>query len=142
MTDLFSHLELLKLVVDAGMFVLIWIVQLVIYPGFCYYSEPAIKRWHRLYTRRVTWVVLPLMLSQFLLYGLASYTEPSMSNIGSLVLVITLWLITFLVAVPLHRNIDTEEETVIYRQKLLQVNWSRTILWTIILIITIINYGT
>jgi hypothetical protein len=139
--DQLSHMDTLKLVIDAGMVVLIWIVQLVIYPGFCYYSESDIKRWHKIYTSKITIVVLPMMLSQLMLHGLSSYVEPSIINIGNLILVIILWLITFLVAVPLHQDIDTKENSTVSRMKLVKINWSRTLLWTLILIISIYQYG-
>ena len=56
------NLEYIRLLVDAGFIVLIWAVQLVIYPSFKFYSNANLLKWHRLYTKRVTVIVLPLML--------------------------------------------------------------------------------
>ncbi len=47
---------ILRLLFDFGLVVLIWIVQLVIYPGLCYYSETDLLKWHKLYTSRIAYV--------------------------------------------------------------------------------------
>jgi hypothetical protein len=123
------------------MFVLIWTVQLVIYPSFCYSNEADIKRWHRIYTQRVTIIVLPLMMSQLGLYIYAFLQDMSLVLLASLLLVLLNWAITFFVAVPLHGQIDAEEDSFAAREKLVKVNWSRTVLWTLILIINLATYA-
>jgi hypothetical protein len=135
------NIETIRLLIDAGLFILSWLVQLVIYPSFCYYSEANIKRWHSLYTKRISWIVLPLMLSQLFLYGSASFLDPSLGNIGALLMVISLWLVTLLFAVPLHRKIEIVHDSMKHRRKLIQLNWYRTLLWTLILMYSILSYG-
>ena len=50
--------------VDFGLFILIWLTQLVIYPSFTYFREQDLTRWHRKYTRAISYIVMPLMLGQ------------------------------------------------------------------------------
>jgi hypothetical protein len=134
------NLELLKIVVNTGLFVLIWTVQLVVYPGLCYYNDTDIKRWHQVYTNRITVIVLPLMFSQLALYATTSYLRPGYVSIGLLVLVLLNWGVTFLLAVPLHNVIGSAAPCHQERQQLVKVNWIRTALWTIIFIISITYY--
>jgi hypothetical protein len=56
-------------VVSFGLIVLIWLVQLVIYPAFASIAPERFARWHARYTRTVTWIVAPLMLGQAGLLG-------------------------------------------------------------------------
>jgi hypothetical protein len=135
------NMELINLIVNAALCVLIWIVQLVIYPGFTHYREEGIKKWHPIYARRITYIVMPLMLSQLLLYITASYQQPSIGSVLILVLIILVWMVTFLMAVPLHNDIDSQSDSIVPRNKLVRINWIRTIIWTGILIISLLNYG-
>lgn len=135
------NIEIFKLLVDAGLFILIWIVQLVIYPGFCYYGELSIKKWHKSYTRRITYVVMPLMVSQLGVYGYLALSTSSLIYIIGWMLTIVTWLITFIQAIPLHRDIDMLPDSLPARKKLVSVNWSRTVIWTLILITSILSYG-
>ena len=134
-------IDLLKILFNTGLFILIWIVQLVIYPSFSFYSEANIKKWHRLYTSRITIVVLPLMLSQLLLYIYTSITQSDIIDYISLCLVVLTWLTTFLIFVPLHSNIEAQHDTVFSRKRLTKTNWIRTVLWSLILIISLIFYA-
>ncbi len=61
-----GYFDLLRLLVDMGLLILTWLVQLVIYPSFLYYDATDLKKWHSIYTGRITFVVLPLMLTQLL----------------------------------------------------------------------------
>ena len=136
------NIELFQLLVNSGLMVLIWIVQLVIYPGFIHYPEPEIKKWHPIYARRITYIVMPLMLSQLVMYTYSIFQEYSLVNMSILVLILFNWVITFLMAVPLHGRIDKDLTSLHHRKKLIKVNWPRTIAWTIILIISVLGYGT
>ena len=136
------NIELYQLLINSSLFVLIWIVQLVVYPGFTHYQEKDIKGWHPVYSRRITYIVMPLMLSQLGLYIHSTIQEPSIINISIMILIVLIWVITFLIAVPLHGLINRDDQTIDHRVKLVRVNWPRTIAWTFILIISLIGYGT
>ena len=133
--------ELLRLLSDTGLFILIWIVQLVIYPSFYYYSEDQLKKWHEIYKLKISIIVLPLMLSQLILHAYAIYGETSVLNTLMLIMIVFVWLSTFLISVPLHDKIENVANTHTYRKRLVNTNWIRTALWSIILIISYINYA-
>lgn len=58
------NIDLVRLLLDFGLVVLIWIVQLVIYPSLCYYQDKDLAKWHKIYTQRIGVIVGPLMIAQ------------------------------------------------------------------------------
>jgi len=131
--------DLLKLLFDFGLMVLIWLVQLIIYPSFLYYQKKDLVRWHTIYTGRLGYVVIPLMLGQLILSILNLIKHFSIPRCTGLILVVIIWLVTFLLFVPLHSTIasnTTNEETL---KKLIQQNWWRTFLWTLVFVINFLD---
>ncbi|MFC4635732.1 hypothetical protein ACFO3O_17610 [Dokdonia ponticola] len=131
-------LEILRLMIDAGFMVLIWAVQLVIYPSFGYYSKANLLIWHKSYTKRVTFIVLPLMLSQLILGVIQLWTLQNWYTLLSMVIIISLWLLTFLVFVPLHQSIDNNTPVENVCEKLVAKNWTRTVLWTLLFVVSVV----
>ena len=134
-------LDLARLLIDFGFVVLIWAVQLVIYPSFGFYTKDNLFIWHKSYTARVTIIVLPLMFSQLFLSCMQLWEIQNWYTILSLVFVITLWLQTFLIFVPLHQSIDKNEPVENVCNKLVNKNWTRTALWTFLFVISIVHYS-
>jgi len=117
------------------MLVLIWLVQLVIYPSLNHYTIKNLRNWHRSYTKRITYVVLPLMIGQ-LLFAIIKMTIVFDILIAmKLLLIIAVWILTFGIFVPLHSAVETMEETNSITEKLIRLNWSRTIVWSLIFVI-------
>lgn len=127
----------LRLMLDTAALVLIWLVQLVIYPAFLHFRNEDFKRWHLIYTRRVTYVVMPVMLGQLGLYGWLFFTNGSWDVVLNSVLILLTWAITFVRAVPLHGALDVEVDHLPLSARLLTVNWWRTGLWTIVWAVTL-----
>ena len=92
--------------IDFGMMVLIWIVQLIIYPGFLHYRVAALRKWHSSYTRLITWIVLPLMLGQVVVHGLGLWYDAHAVRWFQLIFIVMSWALTFFRAVPLHNKIQ------------------------------------
>lgn len=122
--------------IDFGMCVVLWLVQLVIYPGFLRIEDSKLIAWHKTYTFRVSFVIMPLMLAQLVLAVSAVFADPvSWLDWLVLILVILCWMLTFFVSVPLHRKIDEGDPTQEFRLRLIRSNWPRTILWTAIFLL-------
>lgn len=121
---------------DFGMLILIWLVQLIIYPSFEFTDNDAFLAWHEKYTGLITVVVLPLMLGQL---GLTLYQltqEQSWSTILCVGLIAFCWIVTFTLSVPAHNQLQTlgnQTETVSW---LVLTNWLRTIAWTAVSILS------
>jgi hypothetical protein len=122
----------LRLLLDFGLVILIWLVQLVIYPSFLHYVKADLIRWHKKYTPRITFIVLPLMLGQLMLYGSLLQEGKTFYSIGSFVLVLMAWLLTFTVFVPRHKQITSGVYSEKTLTQLVDFNWSRTLIWTLL----------
>jgi hypothetical protein len=117
-------------IVSFGLVVLIWVVQLVIYPAFREIAEDRFIAWHARYTKTITWVVGPLMFAQALAIALLMRTE-FRSAVGLAGLCVLLaWLATAFIAVPIHNRLATGFN-VIQINRLVRTNWVRTAAWTI-----------
>ena len=133
-------LQELRLLIDFGFVVLIWVVQLVIYPSFNYYSTNNLFKWHRKYTTRVTFIIFPLMFSQLVVALIQSWQLQNWYTILSVIIILSLWIITFLVFVPLHQSIDKQKPVDFVCDKLVNKNIVRTILWTALFGISLFYY--
>ena len=117
---------------DFGICVVLWLVQLVIYPSFLRVEPSKLIAWHKAYTFRVSFVIMPLMLGQLILAIFSVREDPSLPDSVAFVFVLVCWIFTFFVSVPLHRKIKQNDITRETRQKLIMTNWPRTILWSVI----------
>ncbi len=133
-------ISLLSLLIDFGLVVLIWIVQLIIYPSFTYYKNTNLLKWHRIYTGRVTIIVLPLMVSQLIISVIQVLNGLNLYTITSLFIIVILWLLTFLVFVPLHQKIDQNKFGSSTTVSLVNLNWFRTALWSLLFFLSLLNY--
>ncbi len=126
-----SQTELiLNLILSAILFGVIWMVQLVVYPGFRWLSEDKWTKYHNEYTGFVFWVVMPLMLAEFVLNGwLVLRSGINGDWFLPFMIVLTIWLSTFFIQVPQHNKLsEGKDDAVIH--KLIRGNWIRTLLWS------------
>lgn len=130
-------IEVLRLAIDFGLFILIWMVQLLIYPSFKWMAADNFKSWHRNYMRRMTYIVAPLMIAQtgLCFYFFYYYPAMVMPNITYSILVASTWISTFILFIPLHGKLDRELNKVALCDSLTHKNWIRVLLWTGVLIL-------
>lgn len=134
-------IEILSLLVNFGLLVLIWIIQLIIYPSFIYYNLENLVAWHRKYTTLIGYIVSPLMLLQL---GIAIYQtniEANSYHLISLVIISVIWISTILQFVPIHRNISKGRLSDKMLKSLVKKNWLRTFLWTILFLFSLAYYS-
>ncbi len=130
-----------RIAVDFGLVVLIWIVQLIIYPSFRYYSPADLAIWHPKYSNLITLIVGPLMLAQVGLLGWELLKRPSWLTGTSAVLVGLMWAATAFGAVPIHNALATGDASPETLARLVSVNWIRTVGWTVVFGLGIWEYG-
>lgn len=118
-----------------GLLVLTWMVQLIVYPGLQYYNLDNLAKWHQAYTPAISIIVIPLMFGQLFISGYLVFSKTSFLNIAIIVLVVLVWVITFLMAVPAHSKIATNIEPYKQIADLIRINWYRTAVWTVIFIL-------
>jgi hypothetical protein len=134
-------LNLWQLILDFGMMVLIWIIQLIVYPSFKHFERPNLIRWHKAYTKRISVIVGPLMIAQMAVCLYGGITHPSAERIVGLVLLVVLWLITFALFVPLHNRINKGSMLGPTLDRLVKANWVRTVLWTFVFILSYLAFN-
>ena len=125
-------IEITRLVLDVGLLVLTWMIQLIVYPSFLFYTAKELIAWHKMYTKAIALIVIPLMLGQLGITIYQVFLEQNTFTLTSIVLVVSIWGITLLKFAPMHQQIsegNTHEQLL---KKLVQINWIRTIIWTIL----------
>lgn len=127
---------------DFGLLILIWLVQLIIYPSFTFMEKANLIAWHPKYTAMISIVVMPLMLFQLASTFYLTYSTFNYILLAQCVLIVLLWAATFFQAVPLHNQIDSGIEIKKAADKLVQANWKRTIMWTLIVILNFLQRFT
>ncbi|MEL7144903.1 MAG: hypothetical protein AAFO69_00940 [Bacteroidota bacterium] len=118
-----------------GLLVLTWMVQLIVYPGFQYYNAENLDRWHQAYTPAISIIVIPLMFGQLFATGYQLFRQQDIVSGTVFLLVVIVWVLTFVRAVPLHNQIAVGSDTENAIQSLLGVHWYRTVVWSLIFIL-------
>ena len=129
-------IEITRLLLDFGLCILIWMVQLIVYPSFAFYNNTQLLTWHKTYTKAIAFIVIPLMLGQL---GIAIYQVFIVQNsytLVSIVLVVFLWGITLLKFAPMHQQISEGNTQIQLLKTLVQTNWIRTIIWTLLFVLS------
>jgi hypothetical protein len=119
--------DLLDLV-NAAMFVVIWLVQLVIYPSFALVPAPLLAPWHARYTRIISLFVVPLMLGQAVLLA-PGVLRGEAAATAMLAMAAGAWIVTARFSVRLHGRIAAGDGAPAIAM-LVRTNWPRTVLWT------------
>ena len=115
---------------------IIWVIQLLHYPAFNFIKESDYVEFQHFHMQRISFIVVPVMILEFFSAFILAYYIQSDLLILCLVILIFIWLVTFVFFTKLHhRLLDGYDKSIV--DKLVQINWSRTILWTFRLIILI-----
>jgi len=131
-------ITILRLLFDFGLLVLIWIIQRIVYPSFLHYNSKDLVNWHKVYTSRLTFIVMPLMLGQL---GISIYQlimEIDLYTVLSLIIIIVIWVATFLQFVPIHAQISKGKASQKMLDSLVKKNWIRTFLWTVLFLYSLL----
>ena len=128
-------MELIRLSIDSGLCVLIWLVQIIIYPSFLYTDKQKMDVWHLRYTRKITYFIAPLL---FLQTGIIAYQIlfEDLSFLIDGVFLGIIWINTFFIAIPIHNAIDRDESIEGNIQKLIKVNRWRTMAWSALFLLS------
>ena len=130
-------LEYFRLLFDSGLLVLILMVQLIIYPSFLHYPLKSLITWHNIYTKKIAIVVIPLMLGQLSVSILQVFEKQVFDTLSYATIVIFLWGITLFKFAPMHNVISQGSVNEKFLNKLVRLNWIRTILWFLLFLLTI-----
>lgn len=132
-------LMLFRLIFDFGLVVLIWLVQLIIYPTFSQIDSNNLVRWHKSYTKNLGFVVIPLMFGQLGISAWQAFMNPNLFTLITLLIVLSLWAITFIWFVPFHNAVANSGFSEQLGEKSVTRNWLRTFLWTLLFVLDMLH---
>jgi hypothetical protein len=79
------------------------------------------------------------MFTQIFAIAYQLYRSQEFYTYLSAVLVVLVWIATFTKFVPLHNNIAKDYNVQDSVKKLIQGNWIRTVLWTVLFLVSLWN---
>ncbi|MEQ9105694.1 MAG: hypothetical protein RIE53_13475 [Rhodothermales bacterium] len=123
--------------IDAAMAVLIWLVQLIIYPSFRTQEQNGFRRWHRRYTRTMGIIVGPLMAAQIFLHGSDLWTGVTVISMAQAVCIAIALVGTVTLSVPCHHALSSRGKDSGIIDRLVRTNWLRTAAWTGVLVLSL-----
>ena len=112
----------------------IWVIQLLHYPSFHFINEKKYIEFQHFHMQRISLIVIPVMLIELASALLLSYFFRSSLTIILLALLLGIWGITFIFFTNMHQKLTNGFDPSIV-DKLVKINWSRTALWSLRLII-------
>lgn len=136
----YSNLVTFRLVNDFGLLLLIWMVQLIIYPAFERIQRDRFRSWHTNYTGLITIFVVPLMFCQVALIGYELVYFFSWKTCCSALVVTVCWTSTFALSVPLHSQLQALGNQSPIAKRLVSTNWIRTIGWSFVFCLTVYSW--
>ena len=108
----------------------IWVIQLLHYPSFHFISEKKYIEFQHFHMQRISFIVIPVMLIESTSALLLAYFFESNLTIILLALVLGIWAITFIFFTNMHQKLTNGYDPSIV-DRLVQINWSRTALWSL-----------
>ena len=119
---------------------LVWFVQLNHYPLMLGIPPDHFGEYERDHVRRTGWIAAPAMLAELVTgMGLAYLFPVGWYLWGNLTLLLVIWASTFLIQVPIHRQLQILGKEEALLRRLLATNWIRTIAWTAVFVGLILN---
>ncbi len=112
----------------------IWVIQLLHYPSFHFINDKKYIEFQHFHMQRISFIVIPTMLVELASALLLAYFFRSSLTIILLAFLLGVWAITFIFFTNMHQKLTNGYNHSIV-DRLIQINWSRTILWSLRLII-------
>lgn len=120
----------IQTIADSGLLVLIWLVQLIIYPSFRYTQEKDFIVWHGRYMHLISLIVGPLVLLQI---GVeVVYIFNNDYRWIRMLIILAVLTSTFSLSVPNHKRLSRYGKNPIILSRLVLTNWLRTVLWSLL----------
>ena len=123
---------IIHLIATSAMVGVIWIIQLVHYPSFHFIELNQYTTFQRFHMSRISYVVIPAMLTELftLILLIISMDQVDLIILASALLLIVIWLMTAVFFSGVHQKLTLGYDQAIV-EKLVKLNWVRTLLWTL-----------
>jgi hypothetical protein len=117
----------------------LWIIQLLHYPMFLGLQLEQFLQWHQFHTRRITPLVAPLMIFEFVVGGYLCWLNINNLFFYIFSLTVLVWLSTFLLSVPLHQRLEKNNFNKRTVDLLVLTNWPRTLFYSVKFILVAVS---
>ena len=126
-----SFIHLISTAIIVG---IIWVIQVVHYPSFYFIERDEYVSFQKFHMDKIAYIVVPVMLIESISGFILIYNELNTVLLISMILLFFIWVLTGIFFVPIHQKLTSgyQEELV---EKLVKINWFRTIFWTIRLLL-------
>ena len=126
----------LHLISTSVMVGVIWVIQLVHYPSFHFIELKQYTDFQRFHMSRISYVVIPAMFTELFTLILIVISMDQIDNLvlASAILLIFIWLMTAVFFSGVHQRLTLGYEQAVV-DKLVKLNWGRTLLWTLRLLL-------
>ena len=129
--ELLLKVNLLSTSVMVGV---IWVIQLLHYPSFHFINDQKYIEFQHFHMQRISFIVVPVMLIELASALLLAYFFESSLTIILLALLLGIWGITFIFFTNMHQKLTNGYDRANV-DSLVKINWYRTALWSLRLII-------
>ena len=134
-----NNFFLIQIITNSILIGILIITQIISYPSLSSIDKSYFEKYHKNYVNKISYVVIPFMLIELFSLLYLTYYKSDLFMIKSLLILMTIWLFTFICIVPLHNSLSNKRSIDIINS-LINYNWFRTILWTIKLLIILVVY--
>ena len=139
---LYDHqfiLLLIHLISTSLMVGIIWVIQVVHYPSFHFIGNSRYISFQKFHMERISYIVIPVMLVESISGFLLIYDELNLILLISMVLLLSIWMLTGFFFASVHQKLVSGYQLEMVA-KLVKINWIRTLLWTLRLLLLIIYF--
>ena len=116
---------------------IIWVIQVVHYPSFHFIGNSRYISFQKFHMERISYIVIPIMLVESISGFLLIYDELNPILLISMVLLLSIWMLTVFFFALVHQKLVSGYQVGMVA-KLVKINWVRTLLWTLRLLLLII----
>ena len=130
-------LLMIHLISTSLMVGIIWVIQVVHYPSFHFIGNSRYISFQKFHMERISYIVIPVMLVESISGFLLIYYELNPILLISMVLLLSIWMLTVFFFALVHQKLVSGYQVGMVA-KLVKINWVRTLLWTLRLLLLII----
>ena len=130
---------LFQIVINVYLLGVIIMTQFITYPTFLIIDKNSFNKYHRKYVNIISIIVAPAMVLEIISLIVLVYLSKDFLLVKSLILLLCIWLTTFIMMVPSHNILSRKNDSKEIK-KLININWVRTFLWSVKLIVMLFIY--
>ena len=128
-----------QIIINVYLLGVIIMTQFITYPTFLIIDKNSFNKYHRKYVNIISIIVAPAMVLEIISLIVLVYLSKDFLLVKSLILLLCIWLTTFIIMVPSHNILSRKNDSKEIK-KLININWVRTFLWSVKLIVMLIIY--